>query len=86
MSAYEAVTEAMFPDGSLKRELAEELMDFVESEYFAGALYELLHASFKAMLQGFLVMHLIKTLQQKQVFSGGASAHVDKTEAKIPVV
>ena len=44
---YESAADS-FPEGSLKRELADELMDMIESEYFAGAFYELLTASFNS--------------------------------------
>ena len=40
--------------GSLKRELADEMLDMIESEYFAGALYELCQASFSSTVTSFL--------------------------------
>lgn len=43
-----------FKEGTLKRELADELMDMVDSELFAGALYELLNASFKSTILNYL--------------------------------
>jgi len=43
-----------FKEGTLKRELADELMDVVDSELFAGALYELLAASFKSTIVNYL--------------------------------
>lgn len=50
---YEKVKKS-FPEATLKRELADELMDMVESEMFAGALYELLAASFKSTVVNYL--------------------------------
>ena len=38
---YESQADESFLVGSLKRELADEMMDMIESEFFAGALYEL---------------------------------------------
>ena len=34
--------DPIFKENTIKRELSEELMDYIETEYFAGALYELL--------------------------------------------
>ena len=45
-SQYESLDESVFPADTLKRELADELLDIVDSEMFAGALYELTSATF----------------------------------------
>ena len=47
----------------MKRELANELMDLIESEFFAGALYELLSATFKSVFTGFLASKLLTYLR-----------------------
>ena len=38
--------ENNFKPDSLKKELSDELLDIIETEYFAGALYELIQATF----------------------------------------
>ena len=63
---FESVSETAFPVGSLKRELADEIMDMIESEFFAGALYELCQASFNSTIQGFLAEQLSQGLQLKK--------------------
>lgn len=51
---YESLDETVFPKETLKRELADELMDIIDSEFFAGALYELCMATFTATVNTFL--------------------------------
>ena len=58
-----------FPEGTLKRELSDELMDLIESEYFAGALYELCQATFKSTVKIYLADQLNKSLDQKRMRS-----------------
>ena len=48
IAEFDMQAEASFPVGGLKRELADEMMDMIESEFFAGALYELCQASFSS--------------------------------------
>lgn len=55
----------MFPKETLKRELADELMDIIDSEFFAGALYELCMATFTATVSGFLSDQLATSQTQK---------------------
>ena len=59
---YDSQLEA-FPEGSLKRELADELIDLVQSEYFAGALYELLTATYESTVSQFLSDTLTKHMK-----------------------
>lgn len=61
VAQYEASKES-FKEGTLKRELADELMDMIESEYFAGALYELCTATFKSTILGYLCSQLSKNM------------------------
>ena len=56
--------EESFPVGSLKRELADEMLDMIESEYFAGALYELCQASFSSTVTSFLAEQLAQKMKQ----------------------
>lgn len=65
IAQYEKKAES-FAEGTLKRELADELMDLIESEFFAGALYELLTATFNSTVRGFLSDQLLKSMQAKQ--------------------
>ena len=53
MAQYESQLDS-FKEGTLKRELADELIDMIESEYFAGALYELLTATFDSTVLHYL--------------------------------
>jgi len=50
---YERHSEE-FQEGTLKRELADELMDMLESEFFAGALYELCVATYQSTIEQLL--------------------------------
>ena len=68
IAQFEMQTEA-FPEGTLKRELSDELMDLIESEYFAGALYELCLATFKSTVKIYLADQLNKSLDQKRIRS-----------------
>ena len=55
---YETVVSQGDYADSLKKELSDELMDIIETEYFAGALYELLQATFKSTIHDFLEAEL----------------------------
>ena len=55
---YDKVKDKSFEPRSLKRELADELIDMVDSEIFAGALFELVTASFRATIVNYLVDEL----------------------------
>ena len=46
--------ENNFTPDSLKKELSDELLDIIETEYFAGALYELIQATFTSTIQTYL--------------------------------
>ena len=54
-----------FKEGTLKRELADELLDMLESEFFAGALYELCQATYKSVVEQLLCDQLKKSMQAK---------------------
>ena len=55
---YETQLETAFQKDSLQREMADELMDMIGSEFFAGALYELCTATFKSIVLTFLADRL----------------------------
>jgi secreted Zn-dependent insulinase-like peptidase len=44
-----ATKDVFISESGLKNELVQELFDFIETEYFASALYELIQASFEKM-------------------------------------
>ena len=87
-----AVSQGDYAD-SLKKELSDELMDVIETEYFAGALYELLQATFKSTIHDFLETELRQN--PGSVIARGPSpsaspskrseAKDEKAEPKIPV-
>ena len=52
--------ENNFKPESLKKELSDELLDIIETEYFAGTLYELLHGTFMSTIQYYLEDELLK--------------------------
>ena len=76
---YEKVKEKSFLQGTLKRELADELIDMVDSEIFAGALYELMNASFKSTIINYLHGELETRMQKPRKKSSAALLVVPTT-------
>ena len=79
---FDTQTEA-FPDGTLKREMSVELMDLIESEFFAGALYELCTASFNSTVQRFLVDKLNQSMPSQKRKSSAALLQVPGIDAPV---
>ena len=69
---YDKVKDKSFEPRSLKRELADELIDMVDSEIFAGALYELITASFRSTIVNYLVDELDSRMQKQRRKSSAA--------------
>ena len=56
---FEKTKDVFISESGLKNELVLELFDFIETEYFASALYELIYATFEKM-ESILLEELMK--------------------------
>lgn len=70
-----------FSESGLKHELALELFDFIETEYFASSLYELIQATYQQCLETFLLEELMK---KPQLFIKGVATW--DSESQIHVI